>query len=123
MPCRQNGRLRHERHSETVSKRRPLDFDVRNLPVDLDRRVHGDHGRVETGPRAPLCLERRHDGLFTGIAITIILEQLGSLFGYASPYDNNVVAAFDLLRNLPKVQNALWSSCACAAWITSAALS
>jgi sulfate permease, SulP family len=38
-------------------------------------------------------------GFFTGIAITIILGQLGGLFGYASPYDNNVVATIDLLQN------------------------
>ena len=38
-------------------------------------------------------------GFFTGIAITIILGQLGGLFGYVSPYDNNVVATIDLLQN------------------------
>ena len=38
-------------------------------------------------------------GFFTGIAITIILGQLGGLFGYASSYDNNVAAVLDLLRN------------------------
>jgi SulP family sulfate permease len=38
-------------------------------------------------------------GFFTGIALTIILGQLGGLFGYSSPYDNNVVATLDLLKN------------------------
>lgn len=38
-------------------------------------------------------------GFFTGIAITIILGQLGGLFGYASAYDNNVAATLDLLKN------------------------
>jgi sulfate permease, SulP family len=39
-------------------------------------------------------------GFFTGVAVTIILGQLGGLTGYASPYDNNVRAAVDLFRNL-----------------------
>ena len=38
-------------------------------------------------------------GFFTGIALTIILGQLGGLFGYSSPYDNNVAATLDLLKN------------------------
>jgi SulP family sulfate permease len=42
-------------------------------------------------------------GFFTGIAVTIILGQLGPLTGYASEYDNDVLAAFDLLRNLSEI--------------------
>lgn len=42
-------------------------------------------------------------GFFTGVALTIILGQLGGLTGYASPYDNNVRAAIDLFRNLEAI--------------------
>lgn len=42
-------------------------------------------------------------GFFTGIAITIILSQLGGLTGYVSPAGSNLARAFDLMRNLNEI--------------------
>jgi SulP family sulfate permease len=42
-------------------------------------------------------------GFMTGIAINIILGQLGDFTGFSSPYSNKVVQAIDLLANLDQI--------------------
>ncbi len=42
-------------------------------------------------------------GFFTGIAITIILSQLGDLAGYESEAGSNLARALDLVRNLNEI--------------------
>ena len=48
-------------------------------------------------------------GFFTGIAITIVLSQLGDLTGYASGAGNSLTRAFDLLLHLNQIH---WPSLA-----------
>lgn len=45
-------------------------------------------------------------GFLNGVAVLIILGQLGDLTGYRSAFSNNVARAFDLLLNLGKVNDA-----------------